>query len=202
MNAATALRPPAHAPSGQRGAVLVVSLIMLVVLTILGVASMRSTILEERMAGNVKEQYRAFHTGELAVRTAEAAIRNDTGTAQDSWNCTDAVIGSLTDFEELTDGENSSEIPPRYSSRYCGPKESPYVKLVCNTYTETTEVAGEEVSTEITDCEPFTPRDQTVIDSGSAPSIKVESYAVLGVGRIPGNAESALVTSYNNGFTE
>ncbi|TBU92954.1 pilus assembly PilX family protein [Phytopseudomonas dryadis] len=52
----------------QRGAILIVALIMLLLVTIIGLASMRGTSLQERMAGNLRDQ-------ELALQAAEAALR-------------------------------------------------------------------------------------------------------------------------------
>lgn len=63
-----------HGYRQQRGAVLVVSLIFLVVLTLIGVAAMQSTVLEEKMAGNVKDRNLAFQVAESAVREAEGYI--------------------------------------------------------------------------------------------------------------------------------
>ena len=58
----------------QAGAVLVVSLIFLLVLTIVGVAAMQNTTLEEKMAGNVKDRNLAFQNAESAIREAETFI--------------------------------------------------------------------------------------------------------------------------------
>lgn len=58
----------------QQGAALVVSLIILLVLTVLGVASMRSTTLEEKMAGNSRDLSLAFNAAEAALRGAEAEL--------------------------------------------------------------------------------------------------------------------------------
>jgi len=58
----------------QRGAVLVVSLIMLLIVTMLAVGSMRNTILEEKMAGNTSDRNLAFQSTESAVREAEVFI--------------------------------------------------------------------------------------------------------------------------------
>ena len=52
----------------QSGAVLVVSLIFLLVLTVIGVAAMQNTSLEEKMAGNVKDRNLAFQNAESARR--------------------------------------------------------------------------------------------------------------------------------------
>ena len=47
-------------PSKQQGAVLLVALIMLLLLTVIGVAAMRDTNLQERMAGNMRDHALAF----------------------------------------------------------------------------------------------------------------------------------------------
>ena len=55
----------------QSGAVMAISLIMLVVLTLLGVTAMQSTTLEERMAGNLRDRNLAFQASEGALVLAE-----------------------------------------------------------------------------------------------------------------------------------
>jgi Tfp pilus assembly protein PilX len=54
----------------QSGAVLVVALILLLVLTILGVSSMTNTSLEERMAANSQERTRAMQAADSGVNSA------------------------------------------------------------------------------------------------------------------------------------
>ena len=46
-------------PSSQRGAILIVTLVMLLLLTLLALGSMRGTTLEERMAGNLRDESQA-----------------------------------------------------------------------------------------------------------------------------------------------
>ncbi len=58
----------------QRGAVLMVSLIFLIVLTVVGVAAMQNTSLEEKMSGNVKDRNLAFQNAESGIREAEEYI--------------------------------------------------------------------------------------------------------------------------------
>jgi type IV pilus assembly protein PilX len=53
------------------GAALIVSLVFLVVLTLTGVASTQVNILEERMAGNMRDRSLAFQAAETALRVAE-----------------------------------------------------------------------------------------------------------------------------------
>jgi len=55
----------------QQGSTLVVSLVLLVALTLLGVSSLQSTLLEEKMAGNYKDSSRAFQATEAALRAGE-----------------------------------------------------------------------------------------------------------------------------------
>jgi type IV pilus assembly protein PilX len=55
----------------QSGVVLVISLIMLVLLTLIGVTSMQVTGLEEKMAGNMKSNNLAFQSAETALREGE-----------------------------------------------------------------------------------------------------------------------------------
>jgi len=54
-------------PNRQRGAVLIVSLILLIVMTLLGVSSMNSTSLEEKMAANSQETTRRFQAAETGL---------------------------------------------------------------------------------------------------------------------------------------
>ncbi len=56
----------------QRGAALVVGLILLLVLTILAVSGVMTSMLELRMAGNAQLQERAFQAAEVAVEDALA----------------------------------------------------------------------------------------------------------------------------------
>jgi Tfp pilus assembly protein PilX len=66
------MTPFMHAPAHARGAVLVVSLVLLVVLTLLGVSVMNMTRLEERMASNSQELMQAFQSAETGLSQAYA----------------------------------------------------------------------------------------------------------------------------------
>jgi type IV pilus assembly protein PilX len=55
----------------ERGVAMVIALIMLVVLTLLGTATARMTLLEERMTGNTQDQRVAFQVAEGALREGE-----------------------------------------------------------------------------------------------------------------------------------
>ena len=82
----------------QQGAVLVVSLIMLLVMTLIGISSMRTTVLEEKMASNYRDSNIAFQAAEAALLDAEKDIL-----------CIDTTIGcrevsGLTSFDAACTG--------------------------------------------------------------------------------------------------
>jgi type IV pilus assembly protein PilX len=71
MNNSFSVTGPRHA---QRGAILVTSLLLLVVLTVLGVAMMRMTNMQERMAGNTRDLNLSLQGAEAALRAGEARL--------------------------------------------------------------------------------------------------------------------------------
>ena len=58
----------------QSGAALIVSLILLIVLTVLSIAAMQGTTMQERMAGNYRDTNQAFQAAEAALREGEAEL--------------------------------------------------------------------------------------------------------------------------------
>jgi type IV pilus assembly protein PilX len=69
-------RTPPQFRSRQRGVALAVSLILLVVALMLGLAASRGTLLQERMSANMYDRSLAFQRSEAALRAAESAITN------------------------------------------------------------------------------------------------------------------------------
>lgn len=61
--------------SRQRGAVLIVALILLVVMTLLGLSAVRMVVLEERMTANAYDRGLSFQAAEAALRAGEAAAQ-------------------------------------------------------------------------------------------------------------------------------
>ena len=57
--------------STQRGAVLIVALVMLLLLTIIGLTGMRGTALQENMASNLRESNISLQAAEAALRAGE-----------------------------------------------------------------------------------------------------------------------------------
>lgn len=60
--------------SAQTGAALLTGLIFLVVLTLITLSAIKATSLEERMAGNVRDQDIAFQAAEAAIRDAMVKV--------------------------------------------------------------------------------------------------------------------------------
>lgn len=58
----------------QHGVALIVAMILLVVVTLMGLAGMQNTALQERMSGNMYDRSVAMQSAEAAVRAAQAAI--------------------------------------------------------------------------------------------------------------------------------
>mgnify|MGYP001819286891 FL=1 len=58
----------------EQGAVLIVSLVMLLIVTLIAVSSMQGTVMEEKMAGNTRDRNLAFQTAESALREAETYV--------------------------------------------------------------------------------------------------------------------------------
>lgn len=60
--------------SRQRGVALVVGLIFLALLTLVAITAVQTTVLEEKMAGGLKNENLAFQAAESALRDAEVQI--------------------------------------------------------------------------------------------------------------------------------
>jgi len=121
----------------QSGVVLVVSLIMLLLLTMLGVTGMQVSGLEEKMAGNSKDQNLAFQAAEAALRDAENDILNSgrvSGLTDMDNQCTDGLcytgatiphietnvgyVGNAVQYGTYTAAPNLMNIPALQQPRY------------------------------------------------------------------------------------
>lgn len=73
--------PLAHFPlHRQRGVALLVALILLIVITLVGLAAIGTTLLQNRAAANQYDRSVAFQASEAALRQAQVAIQNATAT--------------------------------------------------------------------------------------------------------------------------
>lgn len=65
--------------ANQRGAALLVALILLIVITLVGLAAIATTILQNKMTANQYDRQIAFQATEAAMRQAAVAITSDAG---------------------------------------------------------------------------------------------------------------------------
>lgn len=63
----------------QSGIALFMSLVMLLIITVLGLSSVQSTSMQERMARNSRDTNLAFQSAEAAIKDAEAAMSDFSG---------------------------------------------------------------------------------------------------------------------------
>ena len=83
----------------QQGASLVIVLILLLIMTLLGLAVLRTTLLDERMSANLYDRSLSFQSAETALRDAEAAVQAA------------ELAGAITGFNCSTAGVTCPSIP-------------------------------------------------------------------------------------------
>ena len=75
----------------QKGVVLIISMIMLLMMTLLGVTAMKTALMEEKMAGNSRDTSLAFQAAETGLRDAEIWIVNQVNEPQKTAEGTNRV---------------------------------------------------------------------------------------------------------------
>lgn len=84
----------------QSGAVLVVSLLLLLVMTVLALGASQATRMQERMAGNARDRDLALQSAEAGLRAGERFVDNPAVTSApftcSSGHCTIYELGILT----------------------------------------------------------------------------------------------------------
>ena len=88
-------------PAKERGTVLIFSLVMLLLLTILGVTAVTTSSLQEKMAGNMRDQYVAAHAADSVLREGEAWLFVQT--SRPSPVCAYSATDKAWDFSCLPD---------------------------------------------------------------------------------------------------
>lgn len=68
------------APEAERGMALVFSLVFLVLLTLIGLSSLHSATLQEKMAASLSLRNQSFQAAEAALRVGEGAVHRGAGT--------------------------------------------------------------------------------------------------------------------------
>ena len=107
MNKMTIPVPPLYY---QKGAVLIMGLVLLMALTIVGVASINNNTLQSRMAGNLVDSNLAFNAAETAARALQASISPDNDTQSSCKGKTyDGTLGSATCILDIGDSTNGRD---------------------------------------------------------------------------------------------
>lgn len=95
-----------NTPKAQRGVVLIVGLIMVLLISLIALAAIRGSGLQELMAGNVRDRNLAFQAAEAGLREAEA--RFAPGATRPQFD------GSDIGFVEALDGSTNSSYWDNY----------------------------------------------------------------------------------------
>lgn len=100
----------------QKGAALIVSLIVLLVLTLIGVAGMNTSVMQERMAVNSQNSNRAFQAAESTVGALTNQLyANDLSILRESMQ---SASGESTKTNVTLDATNA--VTGSYQARYLG----------------------------------------------------------------------------------
>ncbi len=100
----------------ERGAVLVISLIFLLVMTLIGLTGMKTSVLEEKMTGNSRNQDLAFQAAETGLHGAERYLEALV-TASDFDGTINGLVSEATEDPDYLDSSiwiNASSV--EYSS--------------------------------------------------------------------------------------
>ncbi len=87
-------QPRLRQPAKEKGVVLIVALIMLLVMTILGLTALKSSALEERMAAHSFDRSLSFQATEAALREAEALVEESRPTPAAGTGCSEGYCGA------------------------------------------------------------------------------------------------------------
>lgn len=115
---------PSSLPQRQSGIVLVVGLVFLLVLTIIGVTSLRTTTLEERMAGNLQQRTVAFQDAEAKIALVLKSLNshqqnlstNDTCASPDPSTFPPAVNPDVVSSYHTCEAYIGSSVPGRLTN--------------------------------------------------------------------------------------
>lgn len=117
----------------QDGASLLIVLILLLIMTLLGLAALRGTLLEERMSANLRDRSLGFQAAEAALREGEAlAALATTRAAVPASGCSNGICATpdasqpdrwlSSSFNGWRDGTTSvgQAVAPRFFIEYMG----------------------------------------------------------------------------------
>ncbi|MCK7545425.1 PilX N-terminal domain-containing pilus assembly protein [Marinobacter bryozoorum] len=127
--------PRTPAVGGESGSALIVSLVMLLLISLIGISSMQGTVLQERMSSNLQDRNIAFQASESALKVGEdwlaanplAALTNERLDSPATW------AGGGDNILPVIVGDEQLVSQPKYYvgwlGDYCPP--SPEGSLPC-----------------------------------------------------------------------
>lgn len=101
-----------HRPASQHGTALIISLIILLLMTLLGVTGMQTTLVQERIAGNTRDRNLAFEAAEAALRQGESYLANNAVVGP--FNNANGLYQPGTAAEPVWQGENFWDTASHY----------------------------------------------------------------------------------------
>ncbi len=101
--------------TAQNGSALIVSLVILLVMTIIGITGMKTTVLEEKMANNFRDKDVAFQAAESALRVVEMISKNISGHTGMTVNCANGLC------YVSPDGHKAAEIEEQFAAGHAVP---------------------------------------------------------------------------------
>ncbi len=119
----------ARGRAGQQGIALIVVLVLLIAISLLGVAVMRSSAMQERMSANLRDRSIAFESAESTLRHVQTVVMASGAWAQTPPtvdDCSDSGVcpfGSTASWQEAPDDAFDSDrlpAPPEYWVEYLG----------------------------------------------------------------------------------
>lgn len=115
---------PMRSPARQQGAALITVIVLLLVMTLLGLVSVRATVLEERMSAGMLDRSYAFQAAEAALRQGEIRAPS---LAYPASGCTNGVCGfpdpaAAPVWESETVWDNAPTAPTDFEGRVEAPK--------------------------------------------------------------------------------
>ena len=171
-------------PNRQRGVALFIGLVFLLIMSILVLASARSTLLQEKMAGNVRESNIAFQTAEDVIRQVEEqiAFAAETGTtgglSSIPWTTSGLAIFDCSGSEILNEPvPNSWASPPGGS--FSAPARAARYSLV-----QMSNVSGRSVA-----CKPL--EEEPLVGAGNRSSY----YLIIAYAEGPAGRGNTVVSS-------
>ena len=101
------MKLPPQPRRAQRGVTLIITLVMLVLITLVGVASIRNSTMDEKMAGNSRDRDKAFQAAEAAVQSCLGKLKDETyaGTP-----LTPTAAGTTPNWEVTVNWSNGNSV--------------------------------------------------------------------------------------------